>query len=54
MQWFSSYKWLLIKEGTEKPEGASTCLAIGIGSQVNYHVIAMEKVAEQQSFNNMF
>ena len=38
---------VILMEGTKNQKVAITHLAIGIGSQVTHHVVAMEKIAEQ-------
>ena len=42
---------LLRMDGSKKSEVAITHLAIGIDSQINPHVVAIEKVAEQHMLN---
>ena len=45
---FTSYKWFYsLWKVLKSQKVAITHLAIGIGSQVTNHVVAMEKVAEQ-------
>ena len=45
---FSSYKWFYsLWKVLKSKKVAITHFAIGIGSKVTHHVVAMEKVAEQ-------